>query len=309
MEKRRFQRGLYFAVIVIFGVFFLIACNSKAVDSDETNLDEKSSAEVSLTQTLLNDFDVNDWDEVSLSKDLTLRNIDEGVIEVTHRFPWAVNSVLIEMPDKTFVWAGSTYTPEAAALVLRWLEQNYGEVEVVGIVTGYHVDNLGGSAALIEHGFPVYGSDRTVDLLAERGESFREYMIELSRESGQDFYADYHDNIPYLAPTHIFSIDEGITLEFGGETVRVYYPGHTQTDDKLVVVFPEKKILFGSCMLLGGEEVGNTREANILSWLQAVIRLKQWDAEIVIPGHGDRIGPDLIDHTVFLLENLQENNE
>jgi metallo-beta-lactamase class B len=306
MEKRSIRKSLCILLMLISGMFLLQACNATPVESEALDTEAITPDEVSSTQTLESDFNINDWDEVSLSKDLTLHNIGEGVIEVTHRFPWAANSVLVEMPDKTFVWAGSTYTPEAAALVLRWLEQNYGEVEVVGIVTGYHVDNLGGSAALIERGYAVYGSDRTVDLLAEKGEAFRDYMIELSRESGQDFYSGYHKNIPYLAPTHVFSIKEGITLEFGGETVRVYYPGHTQTDDKLVVVFPEKKILFGSCMLLGGEEVGNTREADILSWIQSVTRLKQWDAEIVIPGHGEGIGPDLIDHTVELLENDEQ---
>ena len=261
--------------------------------------------EVIATQTPASDANINNWEEVSLSKDLTLYYIEDGVFKITHRFPWAANSLLVQMPDGTFVWAGSTYTPEAAALVLRWLDQNYEDYDLVGIITGYHVDNMGGSAALIERDFPVYGSDLTVNLLAEKGEEMRDYMVQLSKDSDQSFYADYHKNIPYLAPTYIFPIDEDLTLKFGGETVMAHYPGPTQAEDKLVVYFPEKKILFGSCVVLGGDEVGNSREANVLSWIQAMSRLKQWDFEYVIPGHGDRIDPGLIDHTVDLLDNLQ----
>ena len=307
MGKNKIRKQLIFFVILITAVLCISACNAEPVTSPipvDESTEDHVDAEAIPTETLLSDFDINNWDEVSLSQDLTLYYIEEGDIKVTHRFPWAANSLLVQMPDGTFVWAGSTYTPEAAALVLRWLDQNYDDYDLVGIVTGYHVDNLGGSAALIEKGYPVYGSDLTVDLLAEKGEEMREYMVELSKESDQSFYADYHKEIPYLAPTYIFPIDEGLTLTLGDETVKVYYLGATQAEDKVVVYFPEKKILFGSCMVLGGSEVGNTREANILSWHQAILRLKQWDYEYVIPGHGDRIDPGLIDHTAELLDGL-----
>ena len=297
--------GLF--VFFIMCVSFLAACNTSTTGSGEVQ--EEKQTESAATPTLKSEFDINNWEEVSLSQDLTLRFIDDGVIEVVHRFPWAANSLLVQMSDGTFVWAGSTYTPEAALQVLRWLDEYYEGYNIVGIVTGYHVDNLGGTAALIENGFTVYGSDMTVDLLAEKGEQTRNSLIRQLDESGQGFYADYHKNIPYLAPTHVFPIDDGITLEFGGETVQVYYPGHTQAPDKLVVYFPERKLLFGSCMIIGGEELGNTAEANILSWLQAVTRLKQFDADTIIPGHGDRIDADLIDHTIFLLENSEGNTD
>ena len=312
MGKNHFQIKFGYLIILIIAALGLSACNADAsASSAAPAVEEVEDAveEAVATQVPESEVDMNDWDEISLSQDLTLRYIDDGVFEVTHRFPWAANSLLVQMPDGTFVWAGSTYTPAAASLVLRWLDQNYSDYDLVGIITGYHVDNLGGSAALIERGYPVYGSDLTVSLLAEKGEEMREYMVELSSESDLSFYADYHEKIPYLAPTHVFPIDEGLTLEFGGETVRVYYPGPTQAEDKVVVYFPEKKILFGSCMVLGGDEVGNRKEANILSWIQAVARLKQWDLDIVIPGHGDRTDPDLIDHTVNLLDNLKPLGE
>jgi glyoxylase-like metal-dependent hydrolase (beta-lactamase superfamily II) len=308
MAKKNINRlfGLFAALTA--GILVLTGCiPSKGTIAAESQ--KQVEANVDATSMPESQFDINHWDEVALSQDLILRNIDDGVIEVVHSFPWAANSLLVQMPDGTFVWAGSTYTPEAAQLVLRWLDEYYANYTIVGIVTGYHVDNLGGSAALIERGYKVYGSDLTVDLLAEKGEETRDYLIDLLKESNQSFYADYYKEIPYLAPTHVFPVDDGISLQFGGETVTVYYPGPTQAKDKLVVYFPEKKILFGSCMVLGGDEVGNMQEANVISWQQAILRLKQFDADLVIPGHGDRTDPGLIDHTFKLLENYTGNAE
>jgi glyoxylase-like metal-dependent hydrolase (beta-lactamase superfamily II) len=85
----------------------------------------------------------------------------------------------------------------------------------------------------------------------------------------------------------------------------VYYPGPSQAPDKVVVYFPGKKVLFGSCMVLGGDQIGNTSDADLKNWPEAARKLKQFDAEIVVPGHGDRLDPGLIDHTIDLLTQNQ----
>jgi metallo-beta-lactamase class B len=104
-----------------------------------------------------------------------------------------------------------------------------------------------------------------------------------------------------VAPTQLFPIAQGLTLSFGDEQVIVYYPGPSQAPDKVVVYFPSKKVLFGSCMILGGDQVGNTADADLENWPEAVRKLKQFDAEIVVPGHGDRLDVALIEHTIALL--------
>lgn len=83
---------------------------------------------------------------IDLGPDLYLRRIGTGAWVVSHVFPFLCNSLLVEMPDGTFVLAGTPCTPEATQLVLDWVKQQSGERKIVAINTGYHVDNLGETA-------------------------------------------------------------------------------------------------------------------------------------------------------------------
>lgn len=107
-----------------------------------------------------------------------------GAFEITHTLPWPANSLLVEMAEGTLVLAGTPYSPEATKEVLTWARARFGERKLVAINNGFHVDNLGGNAALLEASIPVYGSDLTVTLLRERGEPTRQHSE----------YQDAHDD-------------------------------------------------------------------------------------------------------------------
>jgi metallo-beta-lactamase class B len=237
---------------------------------------------------------------IELSDDLTLQQIGEGAYVITHRFPWAANSLLVEMEDGTLVMAGTPYTAEATQSVLDWIKQKYATRKVVAIDTGYHADNLGGNQALIDAGFPVYGSDLTVQLLKERGEKTRQLMLSMIGDVKSPYYKAYQE-IVFTPPDHLFAIKEGLTLTFGGEKVQVIYPGPSQAPDKVVVYFPDRKLLFGSCMILGTDKIGNTADADMQNWPEAVKSLQKLAVDVIVPGHGDRFDPDLIQHTLDLL--------
>ena len=205
------------------------------------------------------------------------------------------------MANSDLVWVGTPYTPAATTEVLAWIAKHFGKRKIVAINTGYHVDNLGGNSALIEQGIPVYGSDLTVQLLKERGEQTRQVILSMLKGSTNERYYQAQAEIPYLAPTQVFSLTKGLKLQFGDDEVEVYYPGPSQAPDKVVVYFPSKKVLFGGCMILGGDQIGNTSDADLENWPEAVHKLEQFEVEIVVPGHGDRLDAGLIKHTIALL--------
>ncbi len=240
-------------------------------------------------------------ERIDLSDGLYLRKLQENMFVVTHAFPWPANALMVEMANGEVVLAGSTYTPEAMAEVLKWLAGHWGQRKIVAIDTGYHVDNLGGNGALIEQGIPVYGSDLTAQLLKERGEKTRQAILGMLTGAANARYYKAQAELAYVAPTQLFPIAQGLDLTFGEEHVNVYYPGPSQAPDKVVVYFPSQKVLFGSCMVLGGDQVGNASDADLQNWPDAVRKLKQFDAEIVVPGHGDRLDAGLIDHTLAVL--------
>ena len=237
---------------------------------------------------------------IDLSSELFLRQIGDGVYVITNTFPWAANSVLVEMSDGTLVLAGTPYTPEATSLVLDWVKKQYGKHKMIAIDTGYHVDNMGGNQALIEAGIPVYGSDMTARLILERGEANRQSMLAAIGDPRSPAYKAELE-MQYLPPDHVFPIADGLTLTYGGEELQVIYPGPSQAPDKVAVYFPEHKLLFGSCMIVGLDRLGNTADADMKNWPDAVRILQQYPVDVVVPGHGERLDPGLIQHTLDLL--------
>jgi glyoxylase-like metal-dependent hydrolase (beta-lactamase superfamily II) len=144
----------------------------------------------------------------------------------------------------------------------------------------------------------------TVKLLKERGEQTRLTTLKLSGGPSSPAYSGYA-SMRFLPPDHVFPIQDGLKLSFGGEDVRVFYPGPSQAPDKLVVYFPARRLLFGSCMILAGSKPGNIAEADMKQWPESVRKLEQFPVDVVVPGHGERLDPALIQHTIDLLTNYE----
>lgn len=91
-------------------------------------------------------------------------------------------------------------------------------------------------------------------------------------------------------------------MDFGGEKVTIIYPGPTQAPDKLAVYFPQRKLLYGSCMVIGMNETGNMGEADLTNWPVAVKKLMQYPVVMVVPEHGEKLDPEILQKTIDLLE-------
>ena len=246
------------------------------------------------------------YERFDLAEDLYVRQVKEGVFVITHSFPWAGNSMIVEMGNGDLVLVDTPYTPEATRVILEWIEARVGKRQITAINTGFHYDNLGGNSYLVERGIPVYGSDLTARLLDERGEEMRAMTLDWLQAPRYQLYREAHQTLPYVAPTHLFDVREGLQLTFGDEIAQVYYPGPSHSPDNVVVYFPDRKILFGGCMIIGMDEVGNTSDADIAAWPESVRALGRFDFNVLVPGHGDRLDPGLLEHTVDLLADLAQ---
>lgn len=241
-----------------------------------------------------------------IGEDLYAREIQDGAFVITHAFPWPANSMMVEMKSGDLVLVDTPYTPEATQAVLVWAESRFGEREITAINTGFHYDNLGGNGYLVESGIPIYGSELTARLLEERGEEMRAMTLEWLQAPQYQRYYEAHEALAYVAPTHLFALSDGLRLEFGDERVQVYYPGPSHASDNVVVYFPDRKLLFGTCMIIGGDEVGNTSDADLEAWPASVRDLARFDFDVLVPGHGERLDPGLLEHTVDLLTSFRK---
>jgi glyoxylase-like metal-dependent hydrolase (beta-lactamase superfamily II) len=243
----------------------------------------------------------SDYPVIRLNDELEVREILSNAFVITHKFPWGGNSLVVLIGEKDAVFVDTPYTPEATENVLDWINKQYGNRQFIEINTGYHVDNLGGNDALLHRNIPIIGSDKTVSLLRERGEATRQLTMGWLEGPGNEKFLKRHETIPYVEPTKIFQLTEGYHFTVGDEPIEVFFPGETHAPDNIVVYFPERKILFGGCMLRVGNGTGNRADANMDTWKSSVERLRDFDCVAVIPGHGIRFDPGVIENTISVL--------
>ena len=64
-------------------------------------------------------------------------------------------------------------------------------------------------------------------------------------------------------------------------------------------------MLFGGCLILAGERVGNRADADLEGWPRAIEALRELEVDYVVPGHGERSDPGLLEHSLGLLRGAE----
>ena len=114
-----------------------------------------------------------------------------------------------------------------------------------------------------------------------------------------------------VSPDSLLTGDGGSAwmIPFGNQHAEVFYPGPGHTEDNIVVHFPEGRILYGGCLIRPGESdnLGNTADANTSEWAVSVKRIEdkyREQLDVVIPTHGPPHGPELLNHTITLVDSV-----
>ncbi|MCX6220637.1 MAG: subclass B1 metallo-beta-lactamase [Bacteroidia bacterium] len=140
----------------------------------------------------------------------------------------------------------------------------------------WHSDCMGGLGYLQSQGIESYASQKTIEIARTK-------------------------NLP--VPAHGFK--DSLQLHLGNELIKLYYLGAAHTLDNIVVWIPSEQILFAGCMVksLNSKNLGNTADGDLITYPKTIDKLirKFPTAKIVIPGHGEFGGIELIKHTGKLL--------
>ena len=84
------------------------------------------------------------------------------------------------------------------------------------------------------------------------------------------------------------------------------YFGGGHTIDNITVYLPEKKILFGGCLIkeMAAQNLGFTGDAVMKDWAFTVQKVMAAypDIQYVVPGHGAYGGKNLLKHTIGLVQ-------
>jgi metallo-beta-lactamase class B len=249
--------------------------------------------------------------QTKISEDLYYSKITDSIFMITHYFPyWGGNSMFVLLPNGKGVLIDTPYETTGTKSLLDWIINTFGDLRLTAIVTGFHQDNLGGDELLISKGIDIYGADLTKELVIEEGDSLKKLIIESVKNNENKKYFESYSNLKLVPPNNTFPIHEGLRLAIENENFEVYFPGESHTIDNTVVYLHKSKILFGGCMLKGYmyKTPGYLGFANMDEWPKSIENVIERfpDCEIVVPGHGDYGGKDILNHSLKIVNEWNE---
>jgi len=166
---------------------------------------------------------------------------------------------------------------EASAELIEWIEVKRGKRITAVVATHFHNDCLGGLKQFHRNGTKSYASNKTIMLAKSTN-------VEVLPELG---------------------FEESITINVGNESVLATFYGAGHTEDNIVGYVAKEKTLFGGCLIKAMKAgKGYLGDAHVTEWSKTVESIKQdlSDLKVVIPGHGDHGGKELLDYTIKLFQ-------
>nr|AUT31173.1 beta-lactamase SPM-1 [cloning vector pBAD-kan-BlaP-SPM-1] len=237
-------------------------------------------------------------DHVDLPYNLTATKIDSDVFVVTDRDFYSSNVLVAKMLDGTVVIVSSPFENLGTQTLMDWVAKTMKPKKVVAINTHFHLDGTGGNEIYKKMGAETWSSDLTKQLRLEENKKDRIKAAEFYKN--EDLKRRILSSHPVPAD-NVFDLKQGKVFSFSNELVEVSFPGPAHSPDNVVVYFPKKKLLFGGCMIKP-KELGYLGDANVKAWPDSARRLKKFDAKIVIPGHGEWGGPEMVNKTIKVAE-------
>lgn len=145
------------------------------------------------------------------------------------------------------------------------------------VPTHFHEDCLGGLASFHKLNIPSFANFITIELAKA-------------------------NNV--VVPQNVFN--DSLSIRCGKTHALVKYFGQGHTKDNVVGYFPNENILFGGCLIKELQATkGYLGDANVGEWSSTVDKVKKEypNVKIVIPGHGEIGGIELLDYTIKLFKS------
>ncbi|MFB3895716.1 MAG: subclass B1 metallo-beta-lactamase [bacterium] len=220
---------------------------------------------------------------INLREDVIVREFKPGVWLYTAYYDLPdlkhcpANGLIIIDQDKAML-INVPWTNEQAGVLFDWVaNQHKAKVQMV-VPTHAHIDCIGGLAESHRRGAVSYAFSSTVVL---------------------------QEKVHQIEPMNSFS--QKTALYCGKIKVDLIYPGPGHTQDNIVAWIPNNRILFAGCLVksMDAKKLGNIKESDLKNYPRTLenIRKLYSNAEIVIPGHGQPGGIELIQHTIDLCKD------
>lgn len=226
-------------------------------------------------------FTVSAQEEIFIDDEIKLLKISENAfIHITfkeiERYGNVPANGLIYFENGNGVMIDTPWNNEQTARLLNFLKKEYGiEISDV-IVTHWHEDCQGGLEEIKKQGINSYSCSLTKEIAKSK-------------------------NLPVAENT----FSKNVSIKFESTKIICKYLGGGHAKDNIFVWIPKEKMLFGGCCVkaANARNLGNTADADLEAWPNTIDKAKKQfaEAKIVIPGHGQIGGMELLEHTSKLL--------
>ncbi len=183
---------------------------------------------------------------------------------------------LVYINDKEAYIIDTPVNDQLTLDLINWIKNELG-AEIAGVIVNHwHIDCMGGLKQVHQSGIRSYANELTCEIAGAKN-----------------------------LPVPEFCFKDSLIIKTGQKEILCKYLGPAHTVDNIVVWIPEDEILFGGCMVraLSANTAGNISDADLDSWPETMKKvIKRFGhARIVVPGHGESGGPELLTHTLDLV--------
>ncbi|MCP3800907.1 MBL fold metallo-hydrolase [Allokutzneria sp. A3M-2-11 16] len=157
------------------------------------------------------------------------------------------------------------------------------------VYTHAHFDHCFGTSAF--PGAPVWAHRLCHKDMVEHGDADRRNWSARYRAQGKPAIADALDRTSLVLPTHL--VDDRASLSLGGREVSLVYVGLAHSSNDLLVHVPDARVLFVGDLVENGAPP-QFGDSHPLSWPTALTTILDFDADVVVAGHGDPVDNDFV---------------
>lgn len=171
-------------------------------------------------------------------------------------------------------------------------------------VTHFHPEHGYGAKAFADEGVRIVYNRSQQDELNAKGRAY----LDMFRTFG-DAVAEQLSGVEFVEPDELY--DDQMTLDLGGIRAELLHFGLAHTRGDQVVFLPEQRVLFAGDLLenrifpivpwFPPDDV----DVNGSRWIEVLDRLEELEPAIVVPGHGEVTGPELIGQVRAYLEDVR----
>ena len=219
---------------------------------------------------------------------LDIKKINENIyihisyIDLEKYGPFPCNGLIYKNNNEVIIF-DTPMNNKSSRRLISWI-RNELKCKIKAIVINhFHDDAIGGLEAFHEEKIPSYASDKTIQLAKENDKT---------------------------VPLHSFKDVKNLNLN--NELIINKYIGPAHTEDNIISYIPSQKLLFGGCMVKEmNASKGYLGDANLDEWSNTMQKIidQYPDLEIIIPGHGEHGGMELLEYTKNLFSKNKKRDD